>query len=78
MEVAARQLHLQMTLYGTYLDKAESMPERFFARDVKRLVEERLQRLSDRIQRQTIPGEVRDGLIDQLEALRRRLYPPQP
>jgi len=74
MEVAARQLDLQMDLYDTYLDKAQNMPERFLVRPVKLLVEERLQTIGDRILRQTIPGAVRDRLVDHLEALRRGLY----
>lgn len=77
MEVAARQLSLQMDLYGTYLAKADDMPERFLVRQVKLLVEQRLQVINERILRQTIPGEVRDQLMEQLEALRARLYPPE-
>jgi CheY-like chemotaxis protein len=74
MDAAARQLNLQMDLYDTYLEKAERMPERFLVRHVKLLVEERLQSIGDRILRQTIPGAVRDQLVDHLDALRKRLY----
>jgi len=77
MDVAASQLSLQMDLYGIYVEKAEEIPERFLVREVKVLVEERLRGINDRIFRQTIPGELRDQLVDQLEALRGRLHPPQ-
>ena len=74
MAVNARQIGLQLDLCEKYLEQAARVDERGIAGEVSRFVEERIHRMGERIARQTIPGEVREKLSAQLEALRRRLY----